>query len=82
ALLHVQDGKYEEAVQLYQTSVGLIENSNAQAISWNNLGNAHRALKAYEEAEKAFRKADDLVGEKIAIENSTRYGLLDDTSSS
>ena len=82
ALLHVQDGKYEEAVQLYETSISLIENSTAQAVSWNNLGNAHRALKAYEEAEKAYRKADDLVGEKIAIENLTRYGLLDDTSAS
>ncbi|MCP4139270.1 MAG: tetratricopeptide repeat protein [Chloroflexi bacterium] len=82
ALLHVHDGEYEEAVQLYETSIDLIENNTAQAVTWNNLGNAHRALKAYEEAEKAYRKADDLVGEKIAIESSTRYGLLDDTSSS
>ncbi|NOZ00234.1 MAG: tetratricopeptide repeat protein [Chloroflexi bacterium] len=76
ALLHVRNGEYLRAVELYRKSLELLENGTDQAISWNNLGNTYRVLKEYEQAEQAYRKADELDTEKVTVENWTRYGLL------
>ncbi|MBT3321027.1 MAG: tetratricopeptide repeat protein [Anaerolineae bacterium] len=82
ALLHIRKGEYQEAVQLYETGIDFLQDSADQAISLNNLGNAHRALKEYESAEEAYRKADVIDDGEALIENFSRYGLLHITPSS
>jgi tetratricopeptide (TPR) repeat protein len=60
ALAYVQQGKYEEAVELYKRSLELLADSNEKAISWNRLGNVYRHLKDYKAAVIAYQEADEL----------------------
>ena len=76
ALLHVRNGKYHQAIELCLKSIDLLEDDTSQAISWNNLGNIYRMLEEYGQAEQAYRKADELDTGNLAVENWTRYGLL------
>jgi len=76
ALLHVRDGEYLQAAELYLKSINMLGDNASKVVSWNNLGNTFRALEEYEQAEQAFRKADELDTEKVTVENWTRYGLL------
>ena len=63
ALLYMNRGEYDQAVDLYQKSIELLHDPSAQATSWNNLGNAYRSLGDYENAGEAYRKADELRSE-------------------
>jgi len=76
ALLHVRNGEYLQAVELCRKGIDLLEDSASLAISWNNLGNTYRALKEYDQAEQAYRIADELDSGNLAVENWTRHGLL------
>ena len=81
ALLHVRDGEYLKAAELYLKSINMLDDNASKVVSWNNLGNTFRALDEYEQAEQAFRKADELDTEKTTVKNWTRYGLLHTPSS-
>ena len=76
ALLHVQRGEYEKAVELYKKSLDLLEDDVAKVVSWNNLGNAYRAMHDYESAGEAYRNADEFDVEKTALESWKCQGLL------
>lgn len=60
ALTYLTLGKLAEAVLLYQKSAALLLNREEKAASWNSLGNIHRHLNDYENALKAYQKADEL----------------------
>ncbi len=76
ALLYMQKGEFSEAVKLYEQSIAYLDD-NAQRIKiWNNIGNAYRAMRNYQQAEEAYRKADELDTENITLENWTRQELL------
>jgi len=81
ALLHVRDGEYLKAAELYLKSINMLGDNASKVVSWNNLGNTFRALEEYEQAEQAYRKADELDTEKTTVKNWTRYGLLHTPSS-
>ena len=68
ALLYMQRGEYDQAVELYQESIKLLQDPAAQATSWNNLGNAYRALRDYENAGDAYRKADELTSPETSVQ--------------
>jgi tetratricopeptide (TPR) repeat protein len=69
AMLHMQRGEYDQAVELYQKSIDALQDPAAQASSWNNLGHAYRALRDYENAKEAYRKADELDAEHVVPKN-------------
>src|SRR5215475_12392939 len=64
ALTYVQQGRYEDAVELYRTSIELLRDNREKAISWNRLGNVYRHLRNYDEALVAFHRADELDPER------------------
>ncbi len=76
ALLHMHKGEFSQAVELYQQSIAHLEDDTEQVKTWNNLGNAYRAMRDYAQAEEAYRKADELDTKNITLENWTRHGLL------
>jgi tetratricopeptide (TPR) repeat protein len=65
ALAYVQQGKYEEAIELYRQSIELLADNKEKAISWNKLGNVHRYLKNYQKAVIAYQQADVLDPDSI-----------------
>ncbi len=76
ALLHMQKGNFAEAVKLYEQSISYLDDNATRIKTWNNIGNAYRAMKDYDQAKEAYRKADELDTENITLENWTRQGLL------
>ncbi len=60
ALTYLTLGKLAEAILLYQKSATLLHDREEQAASWNSLGNIYRHLNDYENALKAYQKADEL----------------------
>jgi len=60
ALTYLTQGKYAEAILLYQRSTGLLETNTEKATAWNSLGNIYRHLDDYENALNAYQKADEL----------------------
>ncbi len=76
ALLHMQRGEFEEAIELYQKSIDLLEEPAAKAISWNHLGNAYRALRNYEKASEAYRNADEINADAGILESRHCADLL------
>jgi tetratricopeptide (TPR) repeat protein len=72
ALTYLTLGKYAEAILLYQRSASLLETDMEKAAVWNSLGNIYRHLNDYENALKAYQKADDL-----DPENAGRRGNMD-----
>ncbi len=60
AVTYVQQGKYDEAIDLYRTSIELLADKQEKAISWNRLGTVYRHLKDYSRAVIAFQEADEL----------------------
>lgn len=60
ALTFVQQGKNEQAVELYRRSIELLAEDQEKAISWNRLGNVYRQLKDYHKAVVAYQLADEL----------------------
>ncbi len=60
ALTYVQQGKLDEAIDLYRRSIELLTENKEKAVSWNRLGTVYRHLKDYSKAVIAFQEADEL----------------------
>ena len=60
ALTYVKQGRYAEAVQLYQHSIELLVDETEKAVTWYRLGDVYRHLKNYRDAIMAYQQADTL----------------------
>jgi tetratricopeptide (TPR) repeat protein len=60
ALTYVQQGRFDLAVDLYRRSIELLTENKEKAVSWNRLGNVYRTLHNYQEALRAYQRADEL----------------------
>jgi tetratricopeptide (TPR) repeat protein len=69
-------GKYAEAIPLYQKSIDLLLDEKDKAVSWNRLGNVYRKLNNYDQAAQAYQKAVSLTDEDAALITRTRFSLL------
>ncbi len=58
AYAYVQQGKFAEAVDLYQSSIELLTDDKEKAVSWFRLGDVYRRLKDYRDAILAYQQAD------------------------
>jgi tetratricopeptide (TPR) repeat protein len=79
ALAYVQQGKYQEAIELYRSSIELLADNKEKAISWSRLGNVYRHLKDYKNAVVAYQQADELDPQGSAegqLQNMTDDSLL------
>lgn len=69
-------GKYTEAIPLYQKSIDLLQEDKEKAAVWNRLGNVYRKLNDYDNAIKAYQKAVTLADEGVDLVTRTRFSLL------
>ncbi|MGE5250369.1 MAG: tetratricopeptide repeat protein [Bacteroidota bacterium] len=58
ALTYVKQGRFAEAVDLYQRSIELLADDREKAITWYRLGDVYRHLKDYRDAILAYQQAD------------------------
>jgi superkiller protein 3 len=70
------EGRYDEAVPLYEKGISLLETNKEKADAWNGLGNAYRKLNDYDKAINAYRKAVVLADEGVDLLTRTRFSLL------
>jgi tetratricopeptide (TPR) repeat protein len=69
-------GKYREAVPLYQKSIELFRDDKDKADAWNRLGNVYRKMNDYDLAIDAYKKAVALADEGVDLLTRTRFSLL------
>lgn len=60
ASIYVSQGNYAEAIRMFQKEIELMDEVIKQALLWNQVGDAYRKLKDYENACIAYRKAIEL----------------------
>lgn len=60
ALIHFIQGDFDEAILLYQESIGFLNTDHEKAIAWNGLGNAYRCKKDYANAVLAYQRASEM----------------------
>jgi tetratricopeptide (TPR) repeat protein len=53
-------GEFGHALQMFRKSIQFMDTPENQAIVWNKIGDAYRALKDIDNAIQAYKKADDL----------------------
>ena len=58
ALTYVKQGRYVEAVRLYERSIDLLVDDREKAVTWYRLGDVYRHLKDYRDAIMAYQQAD------------------------
>jgi tetratricopeptide (TPR) repeat protein len=75
ALTYVKQGRFEEAVQLYQRSIELLVDDTERAITWYRLGDVYRHLKDYRDAILAYQQAD-MLGADISPEDKETDQIL------
>ena len=61
ACIYVQQGKYMEAIPLYQKSLELFSNRKEQAAVWSRLGSVYHQLDEHGKAIQAYQKADEMM---------------------
>jgi tetratricopeptide (TPR) repeat protein len=64
-------GEFGHALFLFRKSLPLMKTSENQAVVWNKIGDAYRALKDIDNAIQAYKKADDLdMGKSLTEANN------------
>jgi tetratricopeptide (TPR) repeat protein len=64
-------GEFGQALFMFRKSIPLMDTSENQAIVWNKIGDAYRALKDIDNAILAYKKADDLDMGKSQTDSKT-----------
>ncbi len=78
ALVYFTQGKYTEAILLYQKSIDLLSSNKDKALSWNGLGNVYRCVNDYANAVIAYRKAAELDTVTAGMRDAADYSQLDE----
>ncbi|MCX6080068.1 MAG: tetratricopeptide repeat protein [Chloroflexi bacterium] len=72
ATIYVQQGRYFDAIPLYQKSLELFSCRKDQAATWGRLGNVYHHLNEHGKAIQAFQKADEI----MPVKDLTRTSLI------
>lgn len=78
ALAYFTQGKYTEAILLYQKSIELLNSNKEKALSWNGLGNVYRCVNDYANAVIAYRKAAELDTDTAGMRDAVDYFQVDE----
>ncbi|HET7145080.1 MAG TPA: tetratricopeptide repeat protein, partial [Anaerolineales bacterium] len=78
ALAYFIQGKYTEAILLYQKSIGLLSSNKDKALSWNGLGNVYRRVNDYANAVLAYRKAAELDADTAGMRDTADCFQIDE----
>ena len=66
-LAHLMQGRYGEAIILFQKSIELLQSKDDIARVWNHLGNLYRMLNDYDNAVVAYQNADMLNPDAVEV---------------
>ena len=77
ASIYIRQGHYADAIAMLQKGIELLQENGAQAVLWNQLGEAYRKLDDYENATAAYRKAAELDPENTAYQDNLAEAELD-----
>lgn len=69
-------GRYEEAISIYQKAIELASDNAEKSILFNRLGNVYRRLNKQDKALEAYQNAVVLAGAKSKLLTRTRFSLL------
>jgi len=72
----VFQGKYEEAISIYQKAIELTSGNTEKSALFNRLGNVYRRMNNQAKALEAYQKAVVLTGTKSKLLTRTRFSLL------
>ncbi len=78
ALVYFTQGKYTEAILLYQKSIDLLGSNKDKALSWNGLGNVYRCVNDYANAVIAYRKAAELDTATAGMRDTADFSQMDE----
>ena len=76
ALALSSQGKYAEAIPLFEKGIDMVSNDKDKATLLNRLGNAYRKLNDYDNAIKSFREAIAVSDESVNLVTRARFSLL------
>jgi tetratricopeptide (TPR) repeat protein len=69
---YFQRKEFGRAISLYQKCIPLLKTAQEQAVAWNKIGDAYRAMKDLENAVAAYRKADELDMQPLGLSANAR----------
>lgn len=76
ALAYSRQGRYAEAIPLYNKSIDLFRNDREKAFSWNRLGDTYRRLNDHDNALAAYEMAAGLDPDNNSLLKRARFSLL------
>jgi len=76
ALAFSHQGRYAEAIPLYNKSIELFRNDRDKALSWNRLGDTYRRLNDRDNAQAAYEMAVGLDPDNNSLLKRARFSLL------
>ncbi len=76
ASLYSRQGRYQDAIPLYQKGLQFLGEAKDKALLWNRLGDAYRRLDEHDQAAAAYRKAMELDPDNVSLLTRARFSLL------
>ncbi len=76
ATLYSRQGRYKDAITLYQKGLKYLGEARDKALLWNRLGDAYRRLNQHDRAASAYRKAMQLDPANVSLLTRARFSLL------
>jgi tetratricopeptide (TPR) repeat protein len=76
AALYSHQGRYKDAIPLYQEGLRYLGEPRDKALLWNRLGDAYRRLDEHDRAAAAYQKAMQLDPDNVSILTRARFSLL------
>ena len=76
AALYFRQGRFEDAIHLYENGLEFLQDARDKATFWNRLGDAYRRLDQVDQAGKAYRKAMELDPANVSLLTRARFSLL------
>ncbi|MGB8213134.1 MAG: tetratricopeptide repeat protein [Anaerolineales bacterium] len=76
ASLYFHQGRYADAIPLYQQGLQFLGEAKDKALLWNRLGDSYRRLDEHDKAAAAYRKAMELDPDNVSLLTRARFSLL------
>jgi tetratricopeptide (TPR) repeat protein len=76
AALYSRQGRFKDAIPMYQKGLQYLGEPRDKALLWNRLGDTYRRLDEHDRAAAAYRKAMQLDPQNVSLLTRARFSLL------